>query len=128
MNRDMFLLRPEVVFLNHGSFGACPRPVFAHYQELQREIEAQPVQFLWREFPDRMAAARAALAAYVGAQPDDLVFVPNATTGLNIVARSLDLRREARAHQSLGDALQISGAVIDDSDAGGCTHGGWLPG
>jgi isopenicillin-N epimerase len=92
MNRDKFLLRPDVTFLNHGSFGACPREVFEHYQQLQRQIEAQPVQFLWREYFDRMSASRAALAAYVGAHRDDLVFVPNATTGLNIVARSLDLQ------------------------------------
>lgn len=92
MNRDMFLLRPDVTFLNHGSFGACPQPVFEHYQELQRELEAQPVEFLGRQSHQRLAQARAALAAYLGAQSDDLVFVTNATTGLNIVARSLDLQ------------------------------------
>jgi isopenicillin-N epimerase len=92
MNRDMFLLRPDITFLNHGSFGACPRPVFEYYQQIQREIEDQPVQFLWRQYYTRLAEARAALAAYLGAGADDLVFVPNATTGLNIVARSLDLQ------------------------------------
>lgn len=92
MSRDLFLLRPDVVFLNHGSFGACPRPVFQKYQEIQREIEAQPVEFLGRQYAERLAAARADLARYVGARADDLVFVPNATVGLNIVARSLDLQ------------------------------------
>lgn len=92
MHRDMFLLRPGVTFLNHGSFGACPRPVFEYYQELQRELEAQPVEFLGRQYYRRLAEARAALAAYLGAAADDLVFVTNATTGLNIVARSLDLQ------------------------------------
>ncbi len=92
MNRDMFLLRPEVTFLNHGSFGACPKPVFEHFQQLQREIEAQPVEFLGREYFDRLAKARSALATYLGAGANDLVFVPNATTGLNIVARSLNLQ------------------------------------
>jgi isopenicillin-N epimerase len=80
-----------VVFLNHGSFGACPRPVFDVYQAWQRELEQQPVEFLGRRFAELMRTARGALAAYVGAQTDDLVFVPNATTGLNIVARSLPL-------------------------------------
>lgn len=89
--RDLFLLRPDVVYLNHGSFGACPRPVFEAYQRWQRELEREPVDFLSRRFGDLMAEARAALAAYVGAHPDDLVYVPNATTGLNIVARSLPL-------------------------------------
>jgi isopenicillin-N epimerase len=87
-----FLLREGVAFLNHGSFGACPRPVFETYQRWQRELEAEPVEFLGRRIPDLLAAARAALGAYVGAAADDLVFVPNATTGVNIVAHSLDLQ------------------------------------
>ena len=90
--RDLFLLRPDVVFLNHGSFGACPRPVFEAYQAWQLELERQPVEFLGRRFNDLMREARAALAGYLGAQAGDLVYVPNATTGINIVARSLRLR------------------------------------
>ncbi len=89
--RDLFLLRPGVTYLNHGSFGACPRPVFERYQAWQRELEAQPVDFLGRRFAALMRSARQSLAAFVGADPDDLVFVPNATTGLNAVARSLRL-------------------------------------
>lgn len=89
--RDLFLLRPGVVYLNHGSFGACPRPVFERYQAWQRELEAEPVEFLGRRFTALMRAARESLAAFVGADPDDLVFVPNATTGLNSVVRSLRL-------------------------------------
>jgi len=92
MLRDLFLLRPDVIFLNHGSFGACPRPVFAAYQSWQLELERQPVEFLGRRFTGLMAQARAALAGFVGAEADDLVYVPNATTGLNVVARSLPLR------------------------------------
>jgi len=92
--RDLFLLDPDVVFLNHGSFGACPRAVFEEYQRLQLELEREPVEFLGllRGFPATFAAARERLAAYVGARPDDLVLVPNATTGVNMVARSLHLR------------------------------------
>jgi isopenicillin-N epimerase len=89
--RDLFLLRPDVVFLNHGSFGARPRSVFEEYQRWQRELELQPVEFLGRRFAVEMRGAREKLAAYLGAQADDLVFVPNATTGLNVVARSLRL-------------------------------------
>ncbi len=92
--RDQFLLREDVVFLNHGSFGACPRPVHRRYQALQCELESNPVAFLAedRELPGRMAAARAELARFLGARRDDLVLVPNATHGLNVVARSVDLR------------------------------------
>lgn len=89
--KDLFLLQPDMVFLNHGSFGACPAPVFAVYQEWQRALEAQPVEFLGRRAPALLAEARAALAGYLGAEADDLVFVSNATTGVNIVARSLRL-------------------------------------
>jgi len=90
--RAEFLLRPDVVFLNHGSFGACPRPVFEEYQRWQLEMERQPVEFLGRRFDSLMRQARQALAAYVGADAGDLVYVPNATTGLNAVARSLRLK------------------------------------
>jgi isopenicillin-N epimerase len=91
MLADQFLLRPDVTFLNHGSFGACPRPVFERYQAWQRELEAQPVEFLGRRLPGLLAEARAALGAALGAHGDDLAFVPNATHGINLVARSLEL-------------------------------------
>ena len=87
-----FLLDPGVTYLNHGSYGACPAPVFARYQELQRELERNPVEFLARRFDELTAGSRAALAAFLGARPDDLVFVPNATAGLNAVIRSLRLK------------------------------------
>jgi isopenicillin-N epimerase len=80
-----------VVFLNHGSFGACPRPVFEAYQRWQVELERQPVEFLARRYDGLIEAAKARLAEHVGAQPDDLVFAPNATSGMNVVARSLPL-------------------------------------
>jgi len=92
--RDLFLLRPDIVFLNHGSFGACPRPVFEIYQQWQLELERQPVEFLIRRFPDLMREARAALAGYLGTQASNLVYVPNATAGINIVARSLRLSED----------------------------------
>lgn len=90
--RDLFLLNPNVVFLNHGSFGACPKPVFDAYQRWQRELERQPVEFLGRRFNDLMREARSTLADFVGADADEITYVTNATVGLNTVARSLDLR------------------------------------
>ena len=89
--RAEFLLDRSVTFLNHGSFGACPRAVFERYQDLQLELERQPVLFLARRLDDLLADARAALGAYVGADPDDLVFVTNATSALNIAAWPLEL-------------------------------------
>ncbi|WP_420629077.1 aminotransferase class V-fold PLP-dependent enzyme [Candidatus Leptofilum sp.] len=86
-----FLIDPDVVFLNHGSFGATPRPVFANYQAWQWQLERQPVQFIQKELWNHLAQARQQLGHFVGANGDDLVFIPNATFGLNIVARSLVL-------------------------------------
>ena len=90
----LFLLRPDVTFLNHGSFGACPRPVFEEYQRWQVQLESQPVAFLdpARGLSGWMRDARVALAGVLGTGPDNIVGVTNATAGLNIVAQSLDLR------------------------------------
>jgi isopenicillin-N epimerase len=78
----------DVVFLNHGSFGACPREVLRYQAALRDELEAEPVRFLSREIDERLDAARTALAAFVGADPGDLAFVVNATSGVNAVLRS----------------------------------------
>src|SRR5262245_65195254 len=82
-------LDPSVAFLNHGSFGACPAEVLRHQAALRAEMEAEPVRFLSRELDDRLDAARTALAAFLGADADDLAFVTNATSGVNAVLRSL---------------------------------------
>lgn len=87
--RDLFLLDPDIVFLNHGSFGACPRPVFETYQYWQRELERDPIHFFGRRAPDLLDNARAKLGAYLNTQADNLIFVPNATHGMNIIARSI---------------------------------------
>ncbi|MBI3164699.1 MAG: aminotransferase class V-fold PLP-dependent enzyme [Chloroflexi bacterium] len=86
-----FLLDPSVTFLNHGSFGATPKPVFREYQRWQRELESQPVEFLGRRHNDLMRSARESLGAYLGADAGNLVFAQNVTIALNIVARSLEL-------------------------------------
>jgi isopenicillin-N epimerase len=91
--RKHWSLAPGLVFLNHGSFGACPRAVLKAQDELQREMESSPVQFLWRRFEDRLEPSRRELARFVGARPRDIVFVSNATSGVNAVMRSLQLRR-----------------------------------
>lgn len=85
---ELFLLDPEVHFLNHGSFGACPKPVFAEYQRWQLELERQPVAMMQQKLHPALKAARDALGAYLNAPGDDLVFVDNATWGVNVFARS----------------------------------------
>jgi isopenicillin-N epimerase len=89
--RDLFLLDPSVTFLNHGSFGACPKPVFEEYQRWQRELEWQPVEFLGRRHDELMAAARAPLAKYLNVDADSVTYVTNATWGINVIARSIAL-------------------------------------
>lgn len=89
--RDQFLLDPDLVFLNHGSFGACPKDVFEAQRRWQLEMERNPVAFLGRRSADLLMQARATLGAAVGARGDDLVFVPNSTTGVNVVAHSFPL-------------------------------------
>ncbi|MBN1314869.1 MAG: aminotransferase class V-fold PLP-dependent enzyme [Anaerolineales bacterium] len=86
-----FLLDPTIIFLNHGSFGATPRPVFDVYQNWQQRLERRPVEFLARELDSHYQQARDVLGAYLNADPDDLVFVPNATFAVNMIARSLQL-------------------------------------
>ena len=90
--KEYFLLEPSIIFLNHGSYGAAPRPVFEAYQAWQRRLEQQPVLFLGREFNGFMQEARRALGEYLNTPADHLVYIPNATHGLNIVARSLALK------------------------------------
>jgi isopenicillin-N epimerase len=82
-------LDPAVTFLNHGSFGACPEAVLAVQREWRDRMERQPVAFLDRELPGLLDATREAVGSFLGAEPAGLAFVPNATTGVNAVLRSL---------------------------------------
>jgi isopenicillin-N epimerase len=87
--RAHWSLDPELTFLNHGSFGACPTKVLEEQSRLRARLEANPVRFLHREWPDLADAVRGTLGDFLDANPDELAFVPNATTGVNTVLRSL---------------------------------------
>jgi len=88
---SQFLLRPDIHFLNFGSFGACPKPVFEDYQKWQLELEREPVQFITQQLPAQLKRSREALGAYVNCHSDDLVFVTNPSYAINIIAKSLKL-------------------------------------
>ena len=86
---NLWLLDPGIDFLNHGSFGSCPRAVLEFQQAVRARMERQPVQFFVRDLEGMLDEAREELGRFVGADAEDLVFVPNATTGVNSVLRSL---------------------------------------
>jgi isopenicillin-N epimerase len=96
---DRWMLDPAITYLNHGTVGAVPRAVLAAQQAIRDEMERQPSRFLLREVypltgtprekPTRMREAASAIATFLGARGDDLVFVDNATAGVNVVLRSL---------------------------------------
>src|SRR5207302_1031328 len=88
-----WLLEPELIFLSHGAFGACPKRVLECQAEWRAGMERQPLQFLGRDLEHHLDSARETLAGFVGADADDLVFVPNATSGVNTVLRSLSFER-----------------------------------
>lgn len=90
--REEYILDPEVVFLNHGSFGACPRDVFQVYQNWQRELECNPVAFISQRQPALLEESRSKLAAYLGVEPNSVVYMTNPTTAFNMAARSLELK------------------------------------
>jgi isopenicillin-N epimerase len=89
--KEHWLLDPEITFLNHGSFGATPLAVLSRQDEFRSRMEREPVRFLVRELEPLLDEARGELARFVGADPEDLAFVPNATAGVNAVLQSLDL-------------------------------------
>lgn len=91
LNRDRWDLDPTTVFLNHGSFGATPRQVLDHQQDLRRRIEDNPVRFMVAEYPGLLATAIERCAGFVAADPDGFAFVTNATTGVNTMLRSAAL-------------------------------------
>jgi isopenicillin-N epimerase len=88
---DLFYLNPEITFLNHGSFGACPKPIFEDYQKWQVELEKEPIQFVTVKVPHLLKKSREALGKFIGAEADNLVFVPNPSTAYNIVIKNLKL-------------------------------------
>jgi len=91
--QDQFLLNPAITFLNFGSFGATPKPIFENYQHWQKVLEAEPVQFFAFDGFNYLAESRAALAKYIGcADQDDLVYVTNPSFAINLIAKNFPLK------------------------------------
>ncbi len=90
--RGRFLLDENIVFLNHGSFGACTKSVFKEYQKFQKQFESHPVHFVEQEISGLLAESRAALSKFLSVDPKDIVLIPNPTTALNEIVRSLDIK------------------------------------
>ncbi len=89
--KSQFLLDPTITFLNHGSFGACPKPIFDEYQRFQLELENEPVYFILKKQAAYLKIAKERLAKYIGCNADDFFFTPNPTFAINTIMRSLDL-------------------------------------
>lgn len=90
--KSQFLLDDSITFLNHGSFGACPKPVFAEYQRFQLELETEPVHFIQKKLPVYLKEAKQPLADFLGCESDDFFFTPNPTFAINTIMRSLHLQ------------------------------------
>lgn len=89
--KSQFLLDPEITFLNHGSFGACPKPIFEEYQRFQLELESDPVHFIQKKQTGYLKIAKEKLAKFIGCNPKDFFFIPNPTVAVNTIMRSLNL-------------------------------------
>jgi isopenicillin-N epimerase len=90
--KQQFLLRDDITYLNFGSFGACPKPIFERYQQFQLELEQEPVQFITVNGLKYLETAREALGNYLHCHKDDLVYVTNPSYAVNSVAKSFDLK------------------------------------
>ena len=89
--KEQFLLEQNITFLNHGSFGACPKPIFEEFQRFQLELESDPVEFITKKQPKYLKAARESLAGFVGCNAKDLFFTSNPTFAINVIMRSIKL-------------------------------------
>lgn len=90
--KEKFLLNTEYTFLNHGSFGACPKPIFENYQSFQHEMESDPVYFIQKKFQVHLAKAKKALANFIHCDANDFFFIPNPTVAINTIMRSFNLK------------------------------------
>lgn len=89
--KSLFQIDNSITFLNHGSFGSCPKPIFEEYIRFQKELEAEPVSFIQMKQPQYLKTAKKALAEFIHCSEKDFFFIPNPTVAINTVMRSLNL-------------------------------------
>ena len=107
-------LDPQIVFLNHGSFGSCPRWVLEQQREIAMRLEREPIRFIVEEVEGMWDRARGSLARFIGADPDRLAFIANATAGVNTVVRSIrfapgdELLTNSHEYNACNNALRFA--------------------
>ena len=92
--KSLFMLDPEITYLNHGSFGACPTPIFNELIKWQKKLEFEPTKHLAYEVYDYLEDSRYSLSKYIDCNKDDIIFSPNPSTALNTVIKSLDIKKD----------------------------------
>ena len=90
--KKLFMLDPEITYLNHGSYGACPKPIFDKLVKMKKKLEFEPVRFLGHDVYPLLDKSRESLSNFIDCHMDDVVFTPNPSTGLNAVIKSLELK------------------------------------
>ena len=93
-NKSLFFFQEGVTYLNHGSFGACPKIIFEDYQKWQIQLETQPVQFLTDKLYESLRNSRESLAAFLGCKHDEILFFQNPTTAISNIIYNLNLKPE----------------------------------
>jgi isopenicillin-N epimerase len=90
--KEQFLLSKDITHLNHGSFGACPKPIFENYQLWQLKLEQEPVNFYVNEGMQHLEKSREALATFINCRAQNIVFTTNPSYAINIIAKGFDLK------------------------------------
>lgn len=120
--RQEWMLNPKIAYLNHGSFGATPKKILVHQQELQRKMEWEPVQFMMAEYPRLQWETKQALAKLVQASPEDIVLIENATSGVNAVLQSIPFQEgdEVLFVDQVYGACRVAAKQIVEKQGGSC--------